>query len=271
METPTPCPLASTTPCRRPSAWQTATTTPATDSVSSAVAVVGWNIIRREEETTKSPDGTFTATGADWKQTQAEPPASPTKTGGSPRTLPTLPGNYDFPSPSSSVGGGSSQEGPDQSSSSSSSSSSSTSSQDDTNGTATTIGISAGVSVAVVLLILGAVLLVVRRRRRGTGATQQLLQCSRRRTRRVLGHRPIFFTRPKWGNRNSSSSSSSIRGGGQRRRCRHPWRLRRPKRGHVSSRIDLISGPSRSWTGTGSDELSCISIVWLDQIRLSIL
>ncbi|KAK7965188.1 hypothetical protein PG988_010192 [Apiospora saccharicola] len=140
--------------------------TPATDSVSGAVAVARWNINRREEATTTSSDGTFIATGTDWKQSQGVPPASST-TGGSPRTLPTLPGNYDSPSPSISTAGSSQdQEGQPQQPKSPSSSSSS---QDDTSGTATTIGISAGVSVAVVLLIIGAVLLVVRRRRRGRG------------------------------------------------------------------------------------------------------
>ncbi|KAK7908444.1 hypothetical protein PG985_015747 [Apiospora marii] len=169
-----------------PSAWQTAT---AGSSIGSP-AGMGWNIKhhRREEDegtatTTTTTSNAPRATGTDWKQSQAVP--APSTSGGSRGgTLPELPGNRDFPLPSSSSTGGS-QEGQQPQPPPPPPSSPSSPQDNNNNGTAMTIGLSVGVSVAVVALILAAVLLVVHRRRR------------RRRRRR-------------------SSSSSSFSAGGER-------------------------------------------------------
>ncbi|KAK8026768.1 hypothetical protein PG991_003824 [Apiospora marii] len=159
---------------RRPSAWQMATATLAAGSSSTgSPAGMGWNIKhhRREEDegtatTTTTTSNAPRATGTDWKQSQAVP--APSTTGGSRGTLPELPGNRDFPLPSSSSTGDS-QEGqqqPPPPPPSSSPSAPQDNNNNNSDGTATTIGLSVGVTLAVVALILGAVLLVVRRRRR---------------------------------------------------------------------------------------------------------
>ncbi|KAK8088163.1 hypothetical protein PG997_003124 [Apiospora hydei] len=61
-----------------PSSWQMATTTLTTGSFVGTIAVVGWNIDRREGETTT--DAAPAATGTDWRQSQGLA-AAPTATG----------------------------------------------------------------------------------------------------------------------------------------------------------------------------------------------
>ncbi|KAK7951214.1 uncharacterized protein PG986_006942 [Apiospora aurea] len=151
-----------------PSSWQRTTTTLTAGSFVGAMAVVGWNIDRREGETTTT-DAAPAATGTDWRQSQGLP-AAPTATGGSPGatmpTLPQLPGNYDLPLPSTTGSQEGQDQGGQQQQSGAGNSSSSSSSQDKDSGNATTIGVSVGVSLGAVALALCAAVLLVRRRRR---------------------------------------------------------------------------------------------------------